>query len=52
MKQCLVVLAALFVASTCAQTPIGGDNFGIPLAPQPIPFDKCRFAAFVWGFFL
>jgi hypothetical protein len=28
-----------------AQAPVGGSNIGIPLAQQPIPFDKCSIAA-------
>jgi len=45
MRQCLIVLATLFVALASAQTPVGGENFGIPLASLPIPYDKCSIAA-------
>lgn len=38
-------VGALFVALTNAETPVGGENFGIPVAQQPIPFDKCSVAA-------
>ncbi len=37
------VVALCAVAAALADGPIGGENFGIPLAPLPIPFDKCRF---------
>jgi len=52
---------ALFalVAFAAAQLP-GGENFGIPLAPLPVPFDKCSVAGandgdmrqtvFAWGY--
>jgi len=48
------------LASVFAQTPAGGENFGIPIAPLPIPTDKCSVAAsndaemrltlFAWGY--
>lgn len=33
------------LALAAAEAPPGGDNLGIPLAPLPIPFDKCSVAA-------
>jgi hypothetical protein len=58
-KMRLLVLLCL-VAFCAAQSPIGGENFGIPLAPLPIPFDKCsvsavndadhKMSAFAWGY--
>jgi len=57
MLRALCLLA--FVAGVAAQTA-GGENFGIPLAPLPIPHDKCSVAAtndadmrltvFAWGY--
>jgi len=44
MRLCIVVVA-LCVALASAQYPIGGENLGVPLAQQPIPFDKCSIAA-------
>lgn len=56
----LVVFAALFAVVVLADVPIGGENFGIPLAQPTIPFDKCsvaaandgemRLNAFTWGY--
>jgi len=56
----LVVFAALSAVLVLADVPIGGENFGIPLAQPTIPFDKCsvaaandadmRLNAFVWGY--
>lgn len=54
------VVAALLFVATLADVPAGGENFGFPLSPQPIPFDKCsvagandaesRLTAFTWGY--
>jgi hypothetical protein len=56
---CVVIVAA--VAGVLGDGPVaGGENFGIPLAPLPIPFDKCsvsaandgdmRLTVFTWGY--
>jgi len=55
-----VVCLLAIVAGAAAQTVAGGENFGIPLAPLPIPHDKCSVAAtndadmrltvFAWGY--
>lgn len=58
----LAHLLVAFVACATFSTAqlAGGENFGIPLAPLPIPFDKCSVAAsndaemrltvFAWGY--
>jgi len=48
------------VAFVVAQLPAGGENMGIPVAPLPVPYDKCSVAAtndanmrlhvFAWGY--
>lgn len=43
MLGCVIFGAVLALVN--ADTPAGGENFGIPLAPLPIPFDKCSVAA-------
>jgi hypothetical protein len=55
----LIATCALIVI-VAAKEQAGGENFGIPLAPLPIPFDKCSVAAtndadmrltvFAWGY--
>eukprot|EP00612_Vaucheria_litorea_P008022 CAMPEP_0171474736 /NCGR_PEP_ID=MMETSP0946-20130122/2599_1 /TAXON_ID=109269 /ORGANISM="Vaucheria litorea, Strain CCMP2940" /LENGTH=392 /DNA_ID=CAMNT_0012004717 /DNA_START=24 /DNA_END=1202 /DNA_ORIENTATION=+ len=54
-----VVLALSLAVFVAAELPAGGENFGIPLANLPIPFDKCsvagandaehRLTVFTWG---
>lgn len=54
------VVGVLLFAAVVADLPAGGENFGIPLSPQSIPFDKCsvagandadmRLTAFAWGY--
>jgi hypothetical protein len=54
------VLALLVASVALAELPAGGENFGIPLANSPIPYDKCsvagandaelRLTAFTWGY--
>jgi len=44
MKAVLACVAVL-CAFALADEPVGGSNYGIPLAQQPIPFDKCSIAA-------
>jgi len=56
----MVWLLALFAAVVSADLPAGGENFGIPLANSPIPFDKCsvsgandaslQLTTFAWGY--
>eukprot|EP00300_Choanocystis_sp_HF-7_P002201 c11709_g1_i1.p1 GENE.c11709_g1_i1~~c11709_g1_i1.p1 ORF type:complete len:406 (+),score=83.36 c11709_g1_i1:40-1218(+) len=40
-----VVLCLSLCACAFSGPVAGGDNFGIPIAPLPIPFDKCSVAA-------
>jgi hypothetical protein len=58
MFRVLALFCVLSVAA--AQSVAGGENYGIPLAPLPIPADKCSVAAsndadmrltvFAWGY--
>jgi len=55
-----IVLILSFSVLCTAQVPVGGENFGIPVAVPSIPFDKCsiaaendadhRLTAFAWGY--
>jgi len=41
----VLVAVSLALVSAVSYTVAGGENFGIPLAELPIPFDKCSVAA-------
>jgi hypothetical protein len=55
-----VLLTIALSLAVAQQLPAGGENFGIPLANVPVPFDKCSVAAandadmrlsvFAWGY--
>lgn len=60
MRPCLFVIAAFATSLVVADLPAGGENFGIPVAPSTVPFDRCsvaaandadmRLTAFAWGY--